>query len=179
MGESDLAYKLIVQPKYPSYGYHVLRGARTLPEHFYELGAEGWQQKDGTRHDSLNHHFWGDVSAWLICYVAGLKINPNADDCNYVEISPNFISALTFAEGEFIHEKGKITTRWERTDEAIRLRICLPYGIRARLVLPQNYESDCLVKLDDCATRNVYPLFDNGKEGTTQVYDVVCREITE
>ena len=90
-----------------------------------------------------------------------------------------FISALTFAEGEFIHEKGKITTRWERTDEAIRLRICLPYGIRARLVLPQNYESDCLVKRDDCATRNVYPLFDNGKEGTTQVYDVVCRKITE
>ena len=179
MGESDLAYKLIVQPKYPSYGYHVLRGASTLPEHFYELSTEGWQQKDGTRHDSLNHHFWGDVSAWLICYVAGLKINPNADDCNYVEISPNFISALTFAEGEFIHEKGKITTRWERTDEAIRLRICLPYGIRARLVLPQNYESDCLVKRDDCATRNVYPLFDNGKEGTTQVYDVVCREITE
>ena len=179
MGESDLAYKLIVQPKYPSYGYHVLRGATTLPEHFYELKAEGWQQKDGKRHDSLNHHFFGDVSAWLICYVAGLKINPHADDCNYVEISPNFISALTFAESEFIHEKGKIVSRWERVEGAIRLRICLPNGIRARLVLPKNYACDGLVKNADCATRNIYPLFDNSNEGATQVYEVICKAITE
>ena len=175
MGESDLAYKLIVQPKFPSYGYHVLRGATTLPEHFYELKEEGWQQKDGTRHDSLNHHFWGDVSAWLIGCVAGLKINPRADDYNYVEIFPSFISTLTFAEGEFIHEKGKIVSRWERVDGGIRLRICLPNGIRAKLVLPKNYESDGLVKCADCTTRNVYAL----EEGTSQACDVIFRETTK
>ena len=179
MGECDLAYKLIVQPKYPSYGYHVLRGATTLPEHFYELKEEGWQQKDGTRHDSLNHHFWGDISAWLIGYVAGVRINPNADDCNYVEIAPNFISALTFAEGEFIHEKGKIVSRWERAEGAIRLRICLLNGIRARLVLPKNYACDGLVKNADCTTRNVYHFIDGCKAESTNIYEMICREITE
>ena len=179
MGESDLAYKLIVQPKYPSYGYHVLRGATTLAEHFYELKEEGWQQKDGTRHDSLNHHFWGDVSAWLICYVAGLKVNPHADDYNYVEISPNFISALTFAEGEFLHEKGKIISRWERMDGGIRLRICLPKGIRARLVLPKNYTTDGLVRRDDCTTHNVYDFVENEETGAMQTYDIIYRETTK
>ena len=179
MGESDLAYKLIVQPRYPSYGYHVLRGATTLPEHFYELKAEGWQQKDGTRHDSLNHHFWGDVSAWLICYVAGLKINPYANDYNYVEIAPNFVSALTFAESEFIHEKGKIVSRWERVDGGIRLRICLPSGIRAKLILPKNYESDGLAKCEDGTMRNAYAFADKDKESTAQIYDVIFREITK
>jgi alpha-L-rhamnosidase len=169
MGESDLAYKLIVQPKFPSYGYHVLRGARTLPEHFYELAEEGWQQKDGQRHDSLNHHFWGDVSAWLICYVAGLKINPNAEDCNYAEISPNFISLLTFAEGEFIHTKGKITSRWDITEEGIRLRIGLPSGIYARLVLPKGYICDLSEKEEI--------LFDNREGKVPSVYDVTFKKI--
>jgi alpha-L-rhamnosidase len=179
MGESDLAYKLIVQPKYPSYGYHVLRGATTLPEHFYELKAEGWQQKDGTRHDSLNHHFWGDVSAWLICYVAGLKINPHADDCDFVEIAPNFISALTFAEGEFIHKKGKIVSRWERMEGAIRLRISLPSGIRAKLALSKNYKVEGLTKRDDCATRNIYNLVDTDKVEGAKFYEVICKETRE
>ena len=89
--------------------------------------------------------------------MAGLKINPNAEDCNFVEISPNFLSALTFAEGEFIHKKGKITTRWERTEKGIRLRICLPDGLKVRLVLPQGYACDGLVKEE--SETNVYATF--------------------
>jgi alpha-L-rhamnosidase len=143
MGESDLAYKLIVQPQYPSYGYHVLRGATTLPEHFYELKAEGWQQKDGSRHDSLNHHFWGDVSAWFISYVAGIKINPDCRNADSVEISPNFLSALSFAKATFAHKQGEILSRWERINEKeILLFVNIPKGITVTLRLPVGYESE-------------------------------------
>ena len=128
---------------------------------------------------SLNHHFWGDVSAWLIGYVAGVKLNPRADDCDYVEISPNFISALTFAEGEFIHEKGKIVSCWERAENGIRLRVSLPSGICAKLVLPKNYACDGLVKRDDCATRNAYDFFDHGVTESITVYEIVCGNALE
>ena len=63
-GEVDLAYNMIVRPDYPSYGNWVKRGATTL--------WEGFQPENG-RVLSLNHHFWGDVSAWFYTYLAGMR----------------------------------------------------------------------------------------------------------
>ena len=139
MGEGNLAYKLITQPRFPSYREHVLRGARTLIENFYEL-SEGWQRKDGGKQDSLNHHFWGDVSAWFISYVAGIKVNPDFYDLDEVHISPDFISDLTFAEGRFNHRKGEIVSRWERlADGEICLKLTLPKGVNATMGTPNGY----------------------------------------
>ena len=140
MGESDLAYKLIVQPKFPSYGVHVLRGARTLLENFYELKEDSWECKNGRKQDSLNHHFWGDISAWMISYVAGIKINPDFYALDQVEISPQFVLALDYAEGKFMHRKGEIVSRWDRTaEDEIQLSITLPKGVEATLKLPSGY----------------------------------------
>ena len=139
MGENDLAYKLITQPKFPSYGFHVLRGATSLFEQFYPLKEGAWQKANGSSHDSLNHHFWGDVSAWFIIYLAGINVAP--DFCpNHVTIAPNFIAALQFAEGKFTHTLGEIVSRWERrSDGKICLDITLPEGVEAKLRLPKEY----------------------------------------
>ena len=139
MGEGDLAYKLITQPRFPSYREHVLRGARTLVENFYEL-SEGWQRKDGGKQDSLNHHFWGDVSAWFITCVAGIKVNPDFYHLDDVTILPDFISDLTFAQGKVVHRKGEIVCRWQRLENGdIRLCLTLPKGVNATMGMPNGY----------------------------------------
>lgn len=142
MGECDLAYTLITQDKFPSYGYHVRRGAHTLFECFHPLKEGVMQRENGLPVDSLNHHFWGDVSAWFIAYVVGIKVNPTFFEPNSVEISPCFPSQLSFAEGSFEHENGDVRCRWEHTDEGIRLRVTLPKGLRTTLRLPQGYVCD-------------------------------------
>ena len=139
MNEGNLAYKLITQPRFPSYREHVLRGARTLFENFYEL-SDDWQRKDGKKQDSLNHHFWGDVSAWFITCVAGIKINPDFYNLDDVTISPDFISGLTFAQGKVEHRKGEISCRWERIEEGkISLFVRLPKAVNATLGMPNGY----------------------------------------
>ena len=143
MQQGNLAYKLIVQPKFPSYGYHVLHGAKTLLERFYELQDGVWLQKNGEKHDSLNHHFWGDVSAWFILYVAGIRINPDFYNPNQVEIAPDFIDALSFAQGSIEHTQGGIFSRWDRLDEnSVKLTLILPQGVQASLRLPVGYTCD-------------------------------------
>ena len=143
MGQGNLAYKLIVQNRYPSYGYNVIRGTRTLAEQFYPLGKRGWEREDGRKYDSLNHHFWGDVSAWFILRVAGIQINPTFYHPDRVEIAPDFIDALAFAQGKIEHRKGEIFSRWERTDcGAIKLTIVIPQGVEGILHLPADYICD-------------------------------------
>jgi alpha-L-rhamnosidase len=143
MGQGNLAYKLIVQNRYPSYGYNVMRGARTLAEQFHPLGKRGWEREDGRKHDSLNHHFWGDVSAWFILRVAGIQINPDFYHPDRVEIAPDFIDGLTFAQGKVGHRKGEIFSRWERVDgEVIKLIIVIPQGVEGILRLPIGYGCD-------------------------------------
>ena len=143
MGQGNLAYKLIVQNKFPSYGYNVMRGARTLLERFFEVKDGVWEQKNGNKHDSLNHHFWGDVSAWFILRVAGIQINPDFYHPDQVEIAPDFIDDLTFAQGNIEHRKGEIFSRWDRMDEnSVKLTVVLPQGVEASLRLPGGYVCD-------------------------------------
>ena len=145
MGETDLAYKMITQPTFPSYTYHIVCGATTLFESFWPLkdGVWGRADREDSHIDSLNHHFWGDVSAWFIKYLAGIKVNPTYADVNTVEISPAFVSELDFAEGYFLHKKGRIDSGWAREDDgSITLRVRIPKGVAATLCLPKGYIGD-------------------------------------
>ena len=143
MGQGNLAYKLIVQNRFPSYGYNAMRGIKTLAERFFPLGQRGWEQEDGRNHDSLNHHFWGDVSAWFILRVAGIQINPDFYHPDRVVIAPDFLDDLTFAQGKVERRKGEIFVRWERVDDgAIKLIIDIPQGVEGALHLPAGYACD-------------------------------------
>ena len=145
LDEADLAYKLIMQPDCPSYAQHVRCGARTMFEAFYPIRegayADGeWWRENGEPHDSLNHHFFGDVSAWFIAYVTGIKINPDFNAPNAVKIAPNFLAELSFAEGEYTHKNGQIRVRWDKLEDGdVRLQITLPCGVEGGLRLPKGY----------------------------------------
>ncbi len=76
----------------------------------------------------------------MISYVAGIKINPDFYEPNQVEITPQFVPALEYAEGKFVHNKGEIISRWERiAEDKIQLSITLPKGVEATLKLPSGY----------------------------------------
>ena len=137
-GEAELAFRLIVQKSFPSYGYMLEHGATTLWEAFYEIeeGAEGsHRRKDGVpRMCSLDHHFWGFVSGWFYRCIAGLRVCSPAE----VNVQPCFIGQLSFAEGEHAFPHGRILVRWERRGEEIALTVRCR-GVRGKIVLPAGY----------------------------------------
>lgn len=148
MGEGELAYRLITQDKFPSYGQHARRGLRTLTERFFPLHPTEWLKEDGTQHDSLNHHFWGDISAWFIAYVGGIRVNPDFFAPDSVFIAPDFLPQLSFAQAEYLHRRGKIVSRWERLESGdVQLLLTLPEGVEARLAAPRGYACEnCVLR---------------------------------
>ncbi|MBQ6019844.1 MAG: family 78 glycoside hydrolase catalytic domain [Clostridia bacterium] len=128
-GEADLAYKMITRREFPSYGRFIDAGLTTLPECF-EIGFPGAEA------GSYNHHMFGDIKAWFISCVAGLNVNPERSDPNHIQVKPNFISALSFAEAAYRAPAGEVRVRWERTGECVDLSVSLPDGVTAEVVFP-------------------------------------------
>jgi len=127
-GHSDLAYRMITRPDYPSYGNWLQRGATTLWEKFWP-----------TDRDSMNHHFWGDIGGWFIQCIAGIRLNPKRRSTYELTIAPNFIEALEHAEAWHDAPAGIIRSAWKRTEDGILLELEIPEGVRAIAVLPNGY----------------------------------------
>ncbi|MBQ8782633.1 MAG: family 78 glycoside hydrolase catalytic domain [Clostridia bacterium] len=127
-GYAELAYKMISGPGFPSYGYWIEQGYTALCESFHLKGFE-----------SLNHHFWGDVSSWYLQQVAGIRVNPNRDDLQRVDIKPNFIDTLTFAEGWHNSVNGKIFVRWDKDGDTATIKINIPEDCYGYLILPEDW----------------------------------------
>ena len=129
-GYAELAYKMITRPDYPSYGNWISRGATTLWEAFYP---------ENGRILSLNHHFWGDVSAWFYIYLAGLRINPTCRDISEVDIKPCFIDSLSEVSACHDMPDGKISVSWSRKMNGINLAIEAADGLHGKIILPEEY----------------------------------------
>ena len=130
-GHADLAWRMIVEQGHPSYGDLVRRGATTLWESFYPANAH-WGPP------SLNHHFWGDVSAWFIKAVAGIRVT-HAEGKMACEIRPAFIAALEHAEGYHVTPSGKVSVSWKRDAEGILLTADIPDGMPGSIVLREGW----------------------------------------
>ena len=129
-GEPDLAFKLITRPDYPSYGNFVERGLTALPEDFL---------REEDTPNSQNHHMYGDISAWFIEYIGGIRVNPFLTDPSEVEISPVFIEKLDGAEASYETVGGRVSVKWCRTNEGITLNISADKGVHGRIRLPDGY----------------------------------------
>ena len=115
-GYTELAHRLITQDGFPSYKYWLDQGATSLWEAFHEVKEGSLLRKDGGRMLSLNHHFWGDISAWFYRYILGIRINPDGTDANYIEIYPCEIPSISFAEGTYENQNGSINVKWYRDE---------------------------------------------------------------
>ncbi len=128
-GQYDLIHKMIVREDGPSYGYKMRRGMTTLPESL-SFREEG----------SLNHHFWGDISAVFVEYYGGIRTNKDTEDSHSIHISPIFPSEISFAEAEANLNAGLVKTRWDRlADGTVELKLELPKGATAEITAPIGY----------------------------------------
>ena len=123
-GYSDLAFHMIAREDYPSYGNWIKRGATTLWENFLPDGVS-----------SMNHHFWGDISAWFIKCLAGIRIAGN----DSVVIRPCFVKGLDNVSAYHVTPVGKVSVSWHRNGDAILLDVELPAGIKAKAETEEGY----------------------------------------
>ena len=126
-GYTELAYKMVVRTDFPSFGNLIARGATTLWE---------FHDPEGGKIDSLNHHFWGDISAWFYQYLAGIRVNPTCRDITNVDIKPVFIDDLNHVKATHKLVQGEITV--EITKENIT--VSCPDSVHGEITLPEGYK---------------------------------------
>lgn len=107
IGRADIAYRLIQNKTYPSWGYMVENGATTLWERWDSYIQGVGYNKHGM--NSLNHYSLGACGEWLYSHVLG--INPIEAQAGFqaVLIKPYFSDAVRSVKGTYATPKGVIS----------------------------------------------------------------------
>ena len=129
-GRSDVAYRLLLNDTYPSWGYMLSKGATTW-----------WERWNGDTGDpsmnSYNHYAFGSVIAWVYRYAAGIDTTPDAPGFKEIVIHPHLDSRMTSARAEYESVYGKIVSDWSGTPAGpFSLKVTIPANTSAKVFLP-------------------------------------------
>jgi alpha-L-rhamnosidase len=129
-GRADVAYQLLLNETYPSWGYMLSKGATTW-----------WERWNGDTGDpamnSYNHYAFGSVVSWVYRRVVGIDTAPSAPGFREVVFRPLLDDRITHARGEYDSSYGKITSEWSGTKIGpFTLKITVPPNTSAQVFLP-------------------------------------------
>jgi len=133
-GYLDVAYALLLQDTEPSWLVMIDRGSTTVWEHWNGVDA------GGVPHESLNHYSKGAVISFLHRYVAGLQ--PVEPAHRRFRVRPRPGGGLTGAEAAHESPYGRIEVSWRVSDGEFTLRVAVPAGTGAEIVLPSGAVHD-------------------------------------
>ncbi|WP_158944399.1 alpha-L-rhamnosidase [Granulicella sp. S190] len=129
-GRADIAYSLLLNTTYPSWGYMVDKGATTW-----------WERWNGDTGDpsmnSYNHYAFGSVMAWVYRRVAGIDADPAAPGFHHIVISPHVQPGLSHVHTEYDSVYGTVMTDWTTSlDGQLQLSLKVPANTTATVFLP-------------------------------------------
>lgn len=124
-GYSEIAYKVLTQTTYPSWGYWLENGATSA--------WECWEKT--TR--SQNHYFLGTYEETLYSHLAGIR-NIKKGFKSFT-LSPVLDCGLEFAKSEFDLPHGRLVSEWKKNaDGSIDVNFDIPEGSSADVCLSAN-----------------------------------------
>jgi alpha-L-rhamnosidase len=129
-GRADVAYRLLLNDTYPSWGYMLSKGATTW-----------WERWNGDTGDpamnSYNHYAFGSVIAWVYRYAAGIDTTLDSPGFKEIVIHPHLDPRMTSARAEYESIYGKIVSDWTGSPAGpFRLKVTVPANTSARVFLP-------------------------------------------
>lgn len=120
-GMADLAYKIMNQRTFPSFGWWIEQGATVT-----------WENWNGN--DSHNHPMFGGGLGWFYRDLAGLR----AVDAGFrrFDVHPSVPEGLEWVEYTHMTTYGEIAIRWQNRNGRFTLECDVPVGTTATVWLP-------------------------------------------
>lgn len=127
-GLNDLAYDIINQKDYPSFGWWIEQGATTT-----------WERWDGK--DSRNHPMFGGGLTWFYNTLAGVNIDESRPGYRHVVIKPLLLKDLERVTYSKMTPYGKLKVEIEHKDFSGMMTVTVPVGATATVWVPGSESS--------------------------------------
>jgi alpha-L-rhamnosidase len=133
-GRSDVAYKLINNTTFPSWGYSIENGATTIWERWdgYVKGR-GFQDKGM---NSFNHYAIGAVAEWMYRVILGIDNDDDRPGYERFVLHPIPGGGLTWAKGSYESIRGKIESNWRTEGATFIEEVTIPANTTATVYVP-------------------------------------------
>ncbi len=129
-GHSDVAYRLLLNKTYPSWGYLVDHGATTMWERW-----NGDQMRNDPSMNSYNHYAYGAVAEWIYRYAAGVDTVASDPGFHTIYLHPSFDSRLGSVDFSYESPYGQISSAWTITGSTAAWNVVIPANTKAQLRL--------------------------------------------
>ena len=120
-GHAKLAYQLLLNTAYPSWGYMVEHGATTMWERW-----NGDQMRDDPSMNSYNHYAYGAVADWIYRYAAGVDTTPLDAGFHTIVLHPVFDARLGHIAFDYASAYGAIHSDWTVKGTTAEWHVSLP-----------------------------------------------------
>ena len=124
-GLKDVAYEMASKEDHPSWLAWIHDGYTSL--------GETWIMSPKFNDASLDHIFFGDISAWLVNDIAGINKDDLAPGFGHIVISPHFVDGLDWANASYNSVKGLIKAGWKKKGEKVVVEVTIPENTTATL----------------------------------------------
>ena len=134
IGRNDVAYRLIYNDTFPSWGFSIEHGATSIWERW-----DGWTPERGFQDPGMNsfaHYSFGAVYQWMVENIGGIRSDGPA--YQHIIIAPQLDGKLTAATTSYDSIRGRIETGWKRDGGNFSLNVIIPPNTAATVYLPLN-----------------------------------------
>jgi alpha-L-rhamnosidase len=136
IGESQLAYRMLLETKCPSWLYPITMGATTMWERWDSMLPDGTINPGEMT--SFNHYALGAVASWLHSVVGGISsIEPG---WKKIRFEPVPGGTLTNAKVKYLSPYGLVESEWSIQNGTFSLNIAVPPNTTAQVKLPAEQE---------------------------------------
>jgi alpha-L-rhamnosidase len=129
-GHADVAYRLLLNTVYPSWGYMVEHGATTMWERW-----NGDQMRGDPGMNSYNHYAYGAVAEWIYRYAAGVDTAVADPGFHIIQLHPNFDTRLGHLDFSYESPYGLVRSSWSMASGETIWKVTIPPNTTGRLQL--------------------------------------------
>jgi alpha-L-rhamnosidase len=132
-GQADVAYRLLLNTEYPSWGYLVDHGATTMWERW-----NGDQMRNDPSMNSYNHYAYGAVADWIYRYAAGVDTTPSDPGFRTILLHPTFDRRLGSLDFSYECGYGTVHSSWSISANKATWKLTIPANATGSLPLSRD-----------------------------------------
>jgi alpha-L-rhamnosidase len=132
-GHTPLAYKLLLNDTFPSWGFSIRHGATSIWERW-----DGWTPDKGFQDAGMNsfaHYSFGAVARWMFQTAAGIDMAKPG--FQRLMIRPQPAPGLTWVKASYHSIHGRIASEWNVENGQLTLKVSIPANTTAEVYVPR------------------------------------------